>query len=791
VDTGAGVGSVAAAVETTPDVSQMASGPDASKAAGAQPGPEAAPAPFASAVDARSGESLLQSLAATPPSAFSATLDSARDAVGTIHAREQEQLRESLPEVQQPTGLPVRDAAPPAPAVPADLRVGAPPAPARGAPGPGIAAAAEAPSPDGDSAQPVVIDAGPAPTVDLSGDADPAQAAASERSARAQATAVQSDADEATSAGFGEHDIAPTVTPQTLRPTVESKVPPAADTDIGVPLPLPSASADVLAQLDATAAPQLAAQTQARADEYAKRQADYESTVQTTQRDSRRQIAEATATTRAEQETMAAVARADVDGQRRRWQQGNRRISERVGIQAGARRREVEREVDARVQSSHKQAASKLVDAKHEAAAAKKRAESEAAKKADEAKSDKPKSAWEKVKGAVKSGFDAVRSAVTSIFDRLRRVVRTIVDKAKRAARGLISAARRVVVTLFRRLGAFVKACARSALRGLRELAVRAGAWIVRRLRQAADFVTRAARKLKQLVTRALDMVATLAARALDILQRGLRAILAALNAAARALRALLDKLLRIPHPPPLPETQSSGVQIGATEKNGSGSEEDFRHHDFPSISLASHAKLALWASAHSRFGNRHLVSDPECIAELTGVLGGLAGSAGVAAVTRFVVGTGGTESLGPGSILGTLALRAPAFKATVAAVKHDIEGQLAKQAGSGHLDPLALWVTLPPTFFDFGDGVVLKSVIGGTQGASLIATSFAGNAAAREYKIGLRFEIRDDFGVGESDIYAPGLAAFWVLQHERGTGSIYVPFVNQLELPVVLGGTF
>jgi hypothetical protein len=43
---------------------------------------------------------------------------------------------------------------------------------------------------------------------------------------------------------------------------------------------------------------------------------------------------------------------------------------------------------------------------------------------------------------------------------------------------------------------------------------------------------------------------------------------------------------------------------------------------------------------------------------------------------------------------------------------------------------------------------------------------------------------------VDEADLYAPGLMAFWVLQHER-SASRYVPFVNQLDLPMAIGGTF
>jgi hypothetical protein len=96
--------------------------------------------------------------------------------------------------------------------------------------------------------------------------------------------------------------------------------------------------------------------------------------------------------------------------------------------------------------------------------------------------------------------------------------------------------------------------------------------------------------------------------------------------------------------------------------------------------------------------------------------------------------------------------------------------------------------VTPPATFFGFSDGVALKAVIGGTQGEELFATGFIGSLPTRTYSIDLRFLICDDFGVDEADLYAPGLFAFWVLQHER---SPYAPFINELDLPVTVSGTF
>jgi hypothetical protein len=64
----------------------------------------------------------------------------------------------------------------------------------------------------------------------------------------------------------------------------------------------------------------------------------------------------------------------------------------------------------------------------------------------------------------------------------------------------------------------------------------------------------------------------------------------------------------------------------------------------------------------------------------------------------------------------------------------------------------------------------------------------FSINPVTRDYDIELQYLICDDFGVDTADIYTPGLAAFWVLQHRRSGN---VPFINELDLAATASGTF
>ena len=238
----------------------------------------------------------------------------------------------------------------------------------------------------------------------------------------------------------------------------------------------------------------------------------------------------------------------------------------------------------------------------------------------------------------------------------------------------------------------------------------------------------------------------------------------------------------------PMPVKLGDGRAVGRR----CGASTDFGHFDFPSITLGSEIKLQLWARSHGRL-TRWLIPNFECEAEMDSVLSGLAGGAGHAAFTRFAAGTAGVETHDSSSTLGALALASPEFGRTRTAVQTAIETQLGAQAAGGAVDPCGLAVTPPPTSFasrHFYSPGALKTVIGGTQGEELWATSFTGSASARTYSINLMFFLCDDFGVDEADLYAPGLMPFWVLQHER-SASRYKPFINLLSLPVTLTGTF
>lgn len=217
--------------------------------------------------------------------------------------------------------------------------------------------------------------------------------------------------------------------------------------------------------------------------------------------------------------------------------------------------------------------------------------------------------------------------------------------------------------------------------------------------------------------------------------------------------------------------------------RDGCGSGTDFTHHDFQSISSVGAAGQALVWQADNLSTDFRLRNDMRL------ELGALGGSEGLRMVTHFSGGTGSKLTHNSSSTLGSDALGSATFTNLNNAVKTAVEAELTRQKGTGTIDCNSLSITsttLPAVSFSFSDGFALKGIIGGTQGLRIRLTSFTFNATTGRYYMGVQYLICDDFGVDTSDLYSPGLAAFWVLQHRR-SGNL--PFINELDLPRTLTG--
>jgi len=114
--------------------------------------------------------------------------------------------------------------------------------------------------------------------------------------------------------------------------------------------------------------------------------------------------------------------------------------------------------------------------------------------------------------------------------------------------------------------------------------------------------------------------------------------------------------------------------------------------------------------------------------------------------------------------------------------------------AFNGDFSKISIDVNRPN--FTFSDSPTLKAIVGGTQQLDIFLTSINIDNKARTYSANLSLNLYDDFGVSESDVTNPSLAAlwgqnalgaFWVLQHQRGIK----PFRHVFNFNMKVNGTF
>ncbi len=538
----------------------------AADGAGPAPGPHG---PRTAAGGALDGATPLASLADAPASSFGAALAGARGAARSTQLRDKREAMDAIPAIDAPTGLPAVAAAPAAAptkvappaasAAPAAARGAAPvlpPAPAARGPVPGSQVSTAAPEPQAQSQEDsgswwdwlvgrlrsffgslpthdanLSTSAGERERLHLAGDADPGRNELEVQAGDQSVEAGRGEADGATTADFGEGAVAPTLPARQLRPAYKPAAP-KGGSGRGRPQQAPALPAAERATFDRETAPWVARQVGQQDAGYQREQAQYEQASRQAQEEGARQLSKENERTRTEQLALREAAQADVGGARERWREDNRKIQSEFGDKALNRRREVDRQVSEKVESTHREADTSLDEAERKAEAEKTRAEAEAAAR-KQAEEDKPRSWWDRVKGAVSDAFDAIRSAVTAIFDKLREVVKGLIDAARRAVHALIEAARSAIVGLIAAFGEFVKGLVSIALAAFPEAAARARAWIDGRVAAATDAVNRAAQVLQRAADIVLDGIAMAIDAALDVLQASLMAALDALEAMA------------------------------------------------------------------------------------------------------------------------------------------------------------------------------------------------------------------------------------------------------------------
>jgi hypothetical protein len=378
--------------------------------------------------------------------------------------------------------------------------------------------------PDSDSG--VNTSAGKRPKVDLSGKADPEQNKEHKTKTDSTVDKNRVDAQKETTRDFGEYNIYPDIETGTLSPSTEIT---GAGPREKKPLGARQLDPDVEAALNANLQSKMNEEVKPKNQEFAEAHQQYETDSKKEKEEGLAKIEDETERVKAEQEGQQAEAATQVDDERKKWREENEKVKEAYEQQSDEKKKEIDEKIEQEVTSAEEKADVKLDEAEKKAEAEKTKAEEKARKKKQEAE-NKPRGFWSRVKGAVSNVFDKVRGAINAIFDGLRKLVKGIIEAAKKLVKGIIELARRAVVGLIKAFGEALKKFVSIALAAFPELAEKARNAIDKAVNKAVETVNKAAQALKDFADKVLDAIGAALDFILSVYQKIYNAILDALE---------------------------------------------------------------------------------------------------------------------------------------------------------------------------------------------------------------------------------------------------------------------
>ncbi|UII32129.1 hypothetical protein LVD17_27985 [Fulvivirga ulvae] len=517
---------------------------------------------------AETTDEFMSELASSSPSDFIQGVQQAPQLVPGIEGKEKETLKESLPEIDKPTGLPAKnEAGKKKEKEKADGKEGKKPelktkgeaksvdvntqhevpknaviseakkANLKGKEGkadPEEAKAEIRKLPGNDKG--VNTNPGKAPKVKLTEEANPVQNTENKDKADESVNTELVANQKQTQNDFGEHDIFPEIAPEKLSPNVGLQEVPALENQ-GLEA-VPEIDAETLAAFNAQAKQQmdekLGAEKQKQEEAYKKMEVDSDKA----RKDNEKRIEEETASVKARQEGEQQKAQAEVGKQRTAWQAENEKITADYTKDAAAEKASVEEKIDSEVSSTNEKVEQEFKTAQAKADAKQAEAERDAQNEKDAAEK-KDKSFWDRAVDAVSSFIDKVKNAINKIFDALRAFVKQVVEAAKKLAKSIIELARKAVVGLIKFYAEVLKKLVSVVLFAFPKLAKKFNALIDK----AVDLAVKAVNKLADVLKKAVCAL-------LDILGATLDAVLAAyqqvFNMVMSAIELIAVGLLRI-----------------------------------------------------------------------------------------------------------------------------------------------------------------------------------------------------------------------------------------------------
>lgn len=385
----------------------------------------------------------------------------------------------------------------------------------------------------------VDTDPGVEPQIDLSGQADPTK---NQKNVEESDQTVSDDQTKnlAESKIYrGEDDVYPEMDIELLSPDVE-----LSPTEVNAALEeeLPPVSGEVGSAFDEHSKAymdQELSEDMAKQDEaFAKMESDNEKERALTDE----KIATETANVKAEQEAEQNKAKDEVKLQRSNWQKENEGVKKEFATKSSKEKKKVDDDIDTKTKDTDSKISEEYSKAKKEGDRKVDEANREAKAKKDKAKRESEnKSWWDRAVDAVSSFFDALKDALNTLFDGLRKLVKGLIEAAKKLANKLIDLARDAIVGMIKAFGEVLKGLVNIALAAFPKLRDKFNAAIDKAVNSAVDTVNKLAEGLKKAVNALLDALGAV----LDAILAAYQAVFNFLIDVMKFLAVGLIKILR------------------------------------------------------------------------------------------------------------------------------------------------------------------------------------------------------------------------------------------------------
>ena len=492
-------------------------------------------------VSAKDPGQILEQLKNTPPTQALATYTQAETASAQALENQRQQLQATIPEIPAPTGLSPKTAnAAPNNSAPATAK-SAQPASAQGQANPIADSLGSKLSPVGSlssviaSSKPsqnaeeshqnskessknadisaVSTDAGERPKVDMTGEADPSQMHGEQAQSLQQVQAAKGQAASSISQDFGENNIFPKASNQTLKANKElSKVSPPS----GKGGEMPTIPDETVGGLNQGLTPYYQAKIAPEQQKYLTGKQQFDADSGNAREDSNNQITNLNQEAKQKQLEQQKQTQQEVAQARQDWQSELNNAEKDYQDKAGKATKEQQQKIDDEKAKGEKEADQKLTQAEQEAADQKKQAEEDAAK---EKEKRNKKSGWQKFVGFFKNIWNGIKKAVNAIFDFVRKAVKAIFNAVKKVVKTIIDAVRTVIVGLIKAFGEILKGLVKIVFAAFPKISKKFTDAIDKAVNKATEIVNSVADFLQKAVSTVLDFLSNILDKLLGLVQ--------------------------------------------------------------------------------------------------------------------------------------------------------------------------------------------------------------------------------------------------------------------------------